>query len=122
MSCLFCHRDLPLTFHHLIPKSLHKKQWIKRRFTKNSLQDGILICRDCHDALHKMISRKECATTYNSCEKILQHPDFSNFVRWVKKQNKTSKRFCKPSKRFWGVPSTFCGCFANRIRKSCENL
>ena len=74
-----------------------QKQWVKRRFTKKSLQEGILICRDCHDALHKMISRKECATTYNTCEKILHHPDFSNFVRWVKTQNKF--RFKQVSKR-----------------------
>ncbi len=97
MSCLFCHRDLPLTFHHLVPKSLHKKQWVKRRFTKKSLQEGILICRDCHDALHKMITRKECATTYNTYEKILNHHNFSNFVRWVKTQDKF--RFKQVSKR-----------------------
>ena len=88
MSCLFCHRNLPLTFHHLIPKSLRKKLWIQRQFTKKDQQDGILICRDCHDALHKMISRKECATEYNTPTKILEHPHFSKFIQWVQTQDK----------------------------------
>ena len=39
--CACCQRLVPLTFHHLIPKKVHRRAHFKRRFSKTELQRGV---------------------------------------------------------------------------------
>ncbi|MGB3617837.1 MAG: hypothetical protein WBA12_06935, partial [Catalinimonas sp.] len=53
-TCQLCERpDQPLTFHHLIPKTNHRRKQFRRRFDKWELHTrGLNLCRPCHRHLH----------------------------------------------------------------------
>lgn len=91
-TCQLCHRYVRLSFHHLIPKMVHKRVISKGMFSKEECQTrGINICRPCHSACHKMISHKDLAYYYNTLDKLLQHDGIARFVEWNSKQKSRSK-------------------------------
>jgi len=77
---------MSLTFHHLVPKSQHRRTWCKRRFDKEQRQSGIDVCRDCHSAFHRFATESELARAYHTVEALMAHPDIGTFVRWVSTQ------------------------------------
>jgi hypothetical protein len=85
-NCLLCEREWPLTFHHLIPKTLHKKKWYQKNYTHEEMQEGVDLCEDCHEAIHDFISEKDLGKHYNSLAKLQQHPKVKNFTKWVSKR------------------------------------
>lgn len=58
--------------HHLIPK--HKGG-----------EEGptVHIHRFCHTKIHSLFTNYELAKTYNTPEKIREHPDMAAFIKWV---------------------------------------
>lgn len=82
--CRLCDRAQPLTFHHLIPRTLHRKPRYKRRFPREVLQAGVMLCRDCHDAVHRFVSEKDLGSQYRSLEALRAHPEIARFVTWVR--------------------------------------
>ncbi|MEQ8767902.1 MAG: hypothetical protein RL885_28620 [Planctomycetota bacterium] len=82
--CRLCGRRRPLTFHHLIPRSLHSNKWFKKRYAREELQRGIDICRDCHSAIHRFASEKELGRDWNTVEALLAHEEIGKFVRWLR--------------------------------------
>jgi len=85
MTCELCGRDKPLTKHHLIPRTVHSNKWFKKRYTKLEMSEGIMICQDCHSAIHNLIpSEKELARRYNTKKKLLQHEAVRHFVEWIR--------------------------------------
>lgn len=92
-KCEMCEREMELTFHHLIPKQVHSKNWAKKMFTKDEMKTrGIDICKDCHSHLHKKYSHAELARLYNTLELIMENEHIKKFVGWVKKQRKKAKK------------------------------
>lgn len=85
-SCVLCGRDRPLTFHHLIPRTLHRKRWVKARFEASALHSGIWVCRDCHDAVHRFIPHRELAESFCTLETLRVHPEVAKFVLWIRTQ------------------------------------
>ena len=84
---MLCERDEELTFHHLIPRTVHTNKWFKARFEKDELQSGVELCRDCHGAIHKIIaSEKELAREWNTLERLRENEQLMTFVRWVAKR------------------------------------
>ena len=73
MNCELCNRseNVVLDEHHFIPKTLHSNKWYKKNFTKEQLHSTILLCRDCHDAIHGFITEKELGKNYNTKEKLM---------------------------------------------------
>ncbi|KAG2432502.1 hypothetical protein HXX76_008847 [Chlamydomonas incerta] len=51
-GCVMCGRQMPLTFHHLIPRDVHAK-YKRRALTAEQLNRGIDVCRPCHSAIHR---------------------------------------------------------------------
>jgi len=88
MSCELCQRDIELTRHHLIPVSTHKKYRKKR--TREELSQLVMICRECHNQIHVLISEKEMAAYYNTLESLLAHPGVARFVEWLRKRQPSS--------------------------------
>lgn len=85
--CELCGREQPLTFHHLIPKAMHKRNRFQKRHTKQEMRSrGIEICRLCHDGIHDLISKQELAEHFTAKEALLQHPGLIKHLGWVKKQ------------------------------------
>jgi len=85
-KCPLCNREEILTFHHLIPKTLHKNKWFKKNFTKQEMNTGILICRKCHNGIHDLYDEKKLGKELNSFDKIYHDPAIKKHCAWVSKQ------------------------------------
>ena len=88
-KCELCGSTIDeLNFHHLIPRTLHSNKWFEKRYTKDFMRNhGIMICKYiCHGQIHRFISEKQMGTTYNTLDKLLEHPDVINFIEWRKKR------------------------------------
>ena len=84
--CELCNRERELTFHHLIPRTLHKNKWFKKNFTKEDMNSGINVCQDCHSSIHKFINEKDLGKNYNTKELLLSHEQVLKFVKWISKR------------------------------------
>ena len=89
MKCKLCGReDQELTFHHLIPVTLHTNKWFKKNYTRKQMNQGIMICQyDCHREIHKYITEKEMGKYYNTVDTLLNHPKVKKYINWIKKRN-----------------------------------
>ena len=88
--CELCNReDIPLTFHHLIPKALHSKKWYKKTYAVDRLESGVDLCVDCHEAVHDFLTEKVLGDSFNTLELLASHPKVSKFVSWVWNQKKS---------------------------------
>ncbi|MFO0959643.1 MAG: hypothetical protein U0800_19780 [Isosphaeraceae bacterium] len=87
-ACALCGRDQPLTFHHLIPRHVHRKKRFQRMHTRAEMRSrGVMLCRLCHDAVHHLIpDEKELARSYNTLESLREHPGIARHVGWARKQ------------------------------------
>jgi hypothetical protein len=85
--CELCGREKTLTFHHLIPKKMHRKGRTLRRFDRAELHTrGLWLCRLCHRQIHRFYSEDELAETLNTREAIVRDPRMSRFLKWARKQ------------------------------------
>lgn len=73
-----------MTRHHLIPKSLHTKAYVRKRFAKEQRISATLwVCRPCHNQIHRLFSEKELALNYSSRDALLADPRLKTFVDWL---------------------------------------
>lgn len=86
--CELCGRAKPLTFHHLIPRAVHRRKRYLDRFGKEEMrQRGLMICRLCHNGIHDLIpEEKTLADQYDTKEKLLADERIRKHVDWVRKQ------------------------------------
>jgi hypothetical protein len=99
--CALCARERPLTFHHLIPRTVHSNKWFRRRFSREEMAQGLDLCSDCHSAIHRIIpNEKELARDYRTREALLEHPELATFVTWVStREGKQRYRTKRPGRR-----------------------
>jgi len=73
-----------LNFHHLIPRTLHNNKFFEKRYDKEYMRHhGIWICKHtCHKQIHEFITEKEMGLTYNTFEKLMEHPEVKKYVEW----------------------------------------
>jgi hypothetical protein len=85
-ACELCARKtVPLTKHHLIPRTLHRNKRIRKRFTKEQCLTQIAwLCMPCHKSIHRLLSEKEMAADYFTITALAHHPDIADFVSWIK--------------------------------------
>ncbi|PTX94850.1 hypothetical protein DB346_21970 [Verrucomicrobia bacterium LW23] len=76
-----------LTRHHLIPKSRHRKARMRRQYSRQEMRERLmLVCRPCHNSIHRALSEQELAETYNTPELIAAHPEVERFTRWISRK------------------------------------
>lgn len=96
-ECEMCHRQMLLTFHHLIPKDTHPTYLKKPRQlasvgiegepTRGFLNTyGTMVCSRCHSNIHALAPNVVLAKEFNTLDKILAHPKIQNWVEWAAKQ------------------------------------
>jgi len=90
--CLMCERKMLLTFHHVVPKEVH--EWYKKHhgMTKNQLNQGIMICRPCHSALHSFEDNKTLAEKYSTINAIMDHPKVQKWLPYIRKRRPIAKK------------------------------
>ncbi|RZM76119.1 hypothetical protein [Leptolyngbya iicbica] len=85
-ECPLCGRSLKLTFHHLIPKKLHRRTRFKKAYSKAELNQGVWICRLCHDGIHDHYDEMALAKHFPTLESIKTDPKIQRHAEWVAKQ------------------------------------
>jgi hypothetical protein len=86
--CELCDRLQPTTFHHLIPKAVHRKRRFLKEHGKREMRGrGLNICMLCHAGIHDIIpDEKELARSFNTKEALLAHEGIARHIAWVAKQ------------------------------------
>ena len=84
--CQLCGRETALTFHHLIPRKLHRRARFAKNYSREQRNEGIMLCRRCHRGLHKLYSEMELGSRLNSLEALQQDPAVARHVAWVARQ------------------------------------
>lgn len=102
-ECEMCERQMPLTFHHLFPKKIHKR--LQERKTQSGeskgipkaelRKSGIMICRPCHSMLHRSYDHATLAERLNSLERILEDERIQEWVQWASKQRSYNPKHAK---------------------------
>ena len=92
MKCELCGRENMCTFHHLIPKSQHKNKWFKKNFTRDQMNEGIMVCKyTCHREIHNLIVEKELGKSYNTLDKLKAHINVAKYIKFIQKQRTNGK-------------------------------
>ena len=86
--CPFCGRRLSLTFHHLVPRKMHRRVRFRRRYTRDELALGIYVCRDCHDFVHRTYSEQELAARLSTPEALADDPILGRHFNWLRRQRR----------------------------------
>ncbi len=88
VACELCGRQASLTFHHLIPRRVHRRLRFIKRYGKQEMHSrGLEICRLCHNGIHDLIPDElELAEKYNTKELLLTHAGVVKHIAWVAKQ------------------------------------
>lgn len=83
-ACEICEREhLPLTYHHLIPRSTHAKA-VKRGWHADwELANVAWLCRACHSFVHRLASNEELARELFSVELLMEREEVVRWAAWV---------------------------------------
>ncbi|KAH3762046.1 hypothetical protein Pelo_6106 [Pelomyxa schiedti] len=92
-ECELCEREMPLTKHHVIPRQVHER-YVKKGWKKKVLNQGIMICRPCHNAVHNFWDNKTLAQSYNTVETLLDTEQMQKWIPYIRKQKLRTKRDC----------------------------
>lgn len=83
-ACELCHRDwIPLTYHHLIPRSTHKKAVQRNWHPKDQLNKVAWLCGACHRCVHRVAGNEELARSFHTLEALRGRDDVRRFAEWV---------------------------------------
>ena len=83
--CELCERRMPLTRHHLVPRSQHAAHRA-RGATQAQLSLTLACCRQCHNAVHAAADEATLGERYASRDALLRLPPLARFVAWAAKQ------------------------------------
>ncbi|HEX4872803.1 MAG TPA: hypothetical protein VFV27_10850 [Nevskiaceae bacterium] len=86
-SCALCARTVRLTFHHLIPRRLHRRPAFQRRYGREQLaRQGVWLCRSCHDAVHQHFDEMTLGRELNTLEALQAQPVLQRHAAWAARQ------------------------------------
>jgi len=88
--CQLCNQVRDLTFHHLIPRKLHRRRRFQKHFSRDELNTGIRICRLCHRGLHRTYDEMTLATKFNCVASIRADEALSRHILWSSRQKVTT--------------------------------
>lgn len=86
--CMFCQRQIALTFHHLIPRKMHRRPYFQKHYSKTELAAGIWLCQLCHQAVHRCYDEMTLAKHLNSLALLLADPTLQRHVQFAQKQRR----------------------------------
>lgn len=86
--CPLCRRRVALTYHHLIPRKLHRRPRFRKRFSRAELHEGVFVCRACHDGIHDRYDEMELARRFPTLASLAADPELGRHFAWVARQRK----------------------------------
>lgn len=84
--CATCGRATRLTFHHLIPRKLHRRKFFRRHYDRDTLNAGIRICRSCHVAIHRRFDEMTLGKSFNQLEDLQTDDSLARHFAWASRQ------------------------------------
>lgn len=84
--CALCGRTAPLTFHHLIPRKVHRRPRFRSDYSREQLAEGIDVCRLCHKAIHRFHDEMTLATRLNTLDALTDDPLLARHAAWAARQ------------------------------------
>ena len=84
--CELCGRQRPLTFHHLIPRKLHRRVQFRKHYPRSELSRGLLICRLCHKGVHEQHDEMTLARRYSSLDALRDDSVLGKHMAWAARQ------------------------------------
>ncbi|KAJ7075309.1 hypothetical protein B0H15DRAFT_792009 [Mycena belliarum] len=85
-ECEICEREIPLTYHHLIPRATHAKALKKKWHPASMLNAVAWLCRPCHTVVHQIATNEELARSYHSVDLLLEREDIQRWGKYASKQ------------------------------------
>ncbi len=85
-TCPLCGRHCHLSFHHLIPRKLHRRTFFRKQFSREQLNEGVMICRSCHNGIHRFYDEMTLAKQFDSLEALRRDPALQRHFEWVARQ------------------------------------
>ena len=77
-----------MTFHHLIPKKMHRRNRYRRRYKRTELARGIYLCRDCHNGIHNTYSELELAQHFADPMALARDETLARHFHWLSRQQR----------------------------------
>jgi len=87
--CRLCGSERSLTFHHLIPRKLHRRVFFRNRYSRAELNRGIDICRLCHNGIHDRFDEMTLGKQFNSLERLRGDEALARHFAWASRQKKS---------------------------------
>lgn len=84
--CALCGRTAPLTFHHLIPRKVHRRSRFRNDYSREALAEGIEVCSLCHKAIHRFHDEMALATRLNTLRALKDDPLLARHAAWAARQ------------------------------------
>ena len=84
--CELCEKASLLTFHHLIPRKMHRRRYFQTHYTKAELQQGIMLCIRCHKTIHRFYDEMTLAKQFNTLAALQSDTKIHDYIVWAKKQ------------------------------------
>ncbi|PVF94395.1 hypothetical protein CPB86DRAFT_789097 [Serendipita vermifera] len=85
-ACEICSREVPLTYHHLIPRSTHDKVLRRKWHSPDMLNVVAWLCRPCHNAVHKFAPNEELAQHFYSVDLLMQQEPIQKWAAYAGRQ------------------------------------
>lgn len=83
-ACEICARDwIPLTYHHLIPRSTHARVLKRGWHEEWQLNSVAWLCRACHSMVHRLEGNEELARNWFTVERLIEREEVRRFASWV---------------------------------------
>lgn len=84
--CQCCERSVALTFHHLIPRKIHRRKRFKSTFSKDELNRGVYVCRVCHVGIHRIYDELTLAKHFHTLDLLKADAALAQHFAWAAKQ------------------------------------
>lgn len=83
-ACELCQRDwIPLTYHHLIPRSTHDRALKRAWHEEWELNKVAWLCSACHRCVHRVTTNEDLAQNFHTIDLLLTREDIQSFIKWV---------------------------------------
>jgi|TARA_B100000700_G_scaffold74600_1_gene83356 hypothetical protein len=68
---------------------MHRRNYFKKRYSKTELAAGIMVCRQCHNGIHRFYDEMTLAKTFSTPASLKADPRLSEYFAWVARQKIT---------------------------------